>query len=167
MKVILTTDVENLGAPHEIVEVADGYARNFLVPRGLAMAATQSAMANLDNMKRVDDRRQNRLRGAAQQTAQKIEGQTLVMPAKIGAKGRLFGSISNADISSELQKQLGIEVDRKHIHLSEPIREVGMHPVPVVLHRDVKLQLMVQVGDAPVEAPVQDEAPVESEAVAA
>lgn len=166
MKVILTTDVEKLGAPHEVVEVADGYARNFLVPRGLAMPATKSAMANLDNMKRVDDRRQNRLRGAAQLLAQKIEGQTLVMPAKIGANGRLFGSISNADISDELQKQLSAEVDRKHIHLSEPIRQVGMHPVPITLHRDVKFQLMVQVGDAP---PVEEAAPTEAqnEAVAA
>lgn len=149
MKVILTEELEKLGAPHDVVDVADGYARNFLVPRGLAIPATRSAMANLDNLKRVDERRQNRLRGAAQQLATQIEGKTLVMPARIGEKGRLFGSISSADIAGQLQKQFGVAVDRKLIQLSEPIRHVGVFPVPVALHRDVKLQIAVQVGDAP------------------
>ena len=149
MKVILTQEVENLGASHEIVDVAAGYARNFLVPRGMAMAATKSAMANLDNTKRVDERRQNRLRGGAQNEAAKVEGKTLVMPAKVGTGGRLYGSIGTQDIADELKKQFDVTVDRRMIQLSEPIREVGVYPIPVNFHRDVKIQLVVQVGDAP------------------
>lgn len=147
MKVILTEEVEKLGTPHEVVEVADGYARNYLLPRSLAIPATKSALANLDNMKRVEERRQGRLRGAAEEQAQKLEGQTLVIPARIGSSGRLYGSIGTQDIANQLKQGFGIEVDRKQILLSEPIRQSGVYPVPVVLHRDVKIQLMVQVGE--------------------
>ncbi|MBV9864792.1 MAG: 50S ribosomal protein L9 [Abitibacteriaceae bacterium] len=149
MKVILTEDVENLGGSHEVVEVADGYARNYLMPRSLAMPATKSAMANLDNMKRVQERRQAKLRGGAEETASRLQGQTLVIPARTGSAGRLYGSIGTADIANQLKESLGIELDRKQIQLSEPIRSTGVYPVPVTLHRDVKVQLMVQVGDVP------------------
>jgi large subunit ribosomal protein L9 len=162
MKVILLEDVEKLGAPLEIVEVAEGYARNFLVPRGLATPATKSAISQLDNMKRVDERRQTRLRGSAQEQAGQLEGKTLVMPAKIGKGGRLYGSISAADIAEEIQTQLGQTVDRKKVQLPEIIREVGVYTVPVALHRDVKVDLKIQVGDA-----VEEVAPVEAEAVPA
>ncbi len=148
MKVILTQDVEKLGASHEVVEVADGYARNFLLPRQMAVPATRSAISNLDNMRRVGERRQERLRGGAEEQARKLEGQTLVIPAKVGSAGRLYGSIGTADIVKQMKDDFGIELDRKQILLSEPIRVTGLHPVPLVLHRDVKIQLMVQVGDA-------------------
>src|SRR5687768_12680439 len=98
MKVILTQDVEKLGAAHELVNVADGFARNYLLPRAMAVVATKSAIANLDNNKRVDERRQNRLRGAAETQAAQLEGQTVVMPARIGSNGRLYGSIGAIDI---------------------------------------------------------------------
>jgi large subunit ribosomal protein L9 len=147
MKVILLQDVEKLGTSHDVVEVADGFARNFLVPRGLAIPGTKSAMSQLDNMKRVEDRRQNRARGAAQELAGKLEGQKVNMPANVGAQGRLYGSIGSADIADEVQKQLGISVDRKSIALPEAIREIGLYQVPVALHRDVKVTLTVQVGD--------------------
>jgi large subunit ribosomal protein L9 len=160
MKVILLEDVEKLGAPLEVVEVADGFARNFLVPRGLATPATKSALSQLDNMKRVDDRRQNRLRGAAQEQATQLEGKTVVMPANVGAKGRLYGSISAADIAEELQKQFSLQVDRRKIQLPEVIREIGFYTVPVVLHRDVKVDLKVKVGDVTEEVA----APAEAEA---
>ena len=127
MKVILLQDVEKLGAPHEVVDVADGYARNFLVPRGLATVATPSAMSQLGNMKKVDDRRQNRLRGAAQEKAKSIEGKTLEMPANIGTNGRLFGSVGASDIAQQIQAQLGTEIDRKLIQLPEAIREVRIY----------------------------------------
>lgn len=147
MKVILLSDVEKLGSSHDIVEVADGFARNFLVPRGLAMSATKSAMSQLENMKRVDDRRQNRARGAAQELSSKIEGKTIVMPANVGTGGRLYGSIGAADIAEQMQSQLGVEVDRKLVQIPEAIREVGVFQVPVALHRDVKVTITVQVGD--------------------
>ncbi|MDQ3815842.1 MAG: 50S ribosomal protein L9 [Armatimonadota bacterium] len=154
MKVILTQEVENLGAPHEVVDVADGYARNYLLPRSLAIPATKSAMANLDNMKRVAERRHNRLRAAAEEQIRKLEGQTLVIPANVGSGGRLYGSVGTSDIVNQLKEQFGIELDRKQVLLSEPIRSTGLYPVPVTLHRDVKTQILVQVGEEPAaEAP--------------
>jgi large subunit ribosomal protein L9 len=162
MKVILTQDVENLGATHEIVEVADGYARNYLVPRGLAISANKSAMANLDNMKKVEERRQSRLRGAAQLIADKIAGQTLVVEANTGKEGRLYGSITPADIAEALNAQFGTEVDRRQVILPDTIRMAGIHNVPVHLHKDVKIEVAVQVGDlsqlpAPAETPAEAE----------
>ncbi|HVF10440.1 MAG TPA: 50S ribosomal protein L9 [Abditibacteriaceae bacterium] len=156
MKVILTEEVEKLGAVHDVVDVADGYARNYLLPRSLAVPATRSAVANLDNMKRVDDRRQHRLRGGAEEKARQLEGQTVVMPARIGTSGRLYGSVGSADIANQLKASLGIELDRKQILLSEPIRSAGTYPVPVVLHRDVKAQIMVQIGEAAAAPPDTD-----------
>jgi large subunit ribosomal protein L9 len=157
MKVILTQDVEKLGAAHEVVNVADGFARNYLLPRSMAVVATKSAVSNLDNTKRVDERRQNRLRGAAATEAAKLEGQTIVMPARVGTNGRLYGSIGAMDIAAQLKENLGVEIDRKQIHLDEPIRSTGVYSVPVVLHRDVTVNVSVQVGDAPPE-PVAAEA---------
>ena len=148
MKVILTQDVEKLGGSHEVVEVADGYARNFLLPRQMAVPATKSAIANLDNTRRVGERRQERLRGAAEEQSRKLEGQTLVIPAKVGSAGRLYGSIGTADIVKQLKDDFGLELERKQVLLSEPIRVAGLHPVPLVLHSSVKIQLMVQVGPA-------------------
>lgn len=155
MKVILTEDVEKLGNANEVVEVADGYARNFLVPRSMAVPATQSALANIDNMKRVHERRQTRLRGAAEGVAATISGKTVVMPAKIGAGGRLYGSIGTQDIAAELLSQLGVEIERKQILLEEPIRQTGVYTVALALHRDVRVDLQVQVGDAPVAVPAE------------
>ena len=147
MKVILLSDVEKLGASHDVVEVADGFARNFLLPRGLATPGTKSALSQLENMRRVDDRRQNRARGAAGEIAAQIEGKTVVMPANVGAAGRLYGSVGTADIAEQLHSQLGVAIDRKLIQLPEAIREIGVYHVPVALHRDVKVTLTVQVGE--------------------
>jgi large subunit ribosomal protein L9 len=169
MKVILTEDIEKLGDTHEVVEVASGYARNYLLPRSLAIPATPSALSNLENMKRVGERRNARQKTAAEGVAAQLQNQTIIMDAKIGTGGRLYGSISNADIAAQVKKSLGIELDRKIINLAEPIRETGLYKVPVKLHRDVQVQLPVQVGDTP-EGGWPDEnaaAPAEAEAVAA
>ena len=147
MKVILTQEVEKLGASHETVEVSEGYARNFLLPRSLAIPATKSALANLDNMKRVAERRITKLRGAAEEQAKSIEGKTLVLEARTGEKGRLFGSVTTADIAEALKNQFGVEIDRKQIQLDESIRTAGEYSVPVALHRDVKPEVKIQVGD--------------------
>ncbi len=163
MKVILTQEVENLGDTHDIVEVADGYARNYLVPRGLAISANKSAMANLDNLKKVEDRRQNRLRGAAQLQADKLNGQTLILEANTGKEGRLYGSITNADIAEALQKQFDVEIDRRQVTLDDSIRMAGIYMVPVNLHRDVKVQVAVQVGDLSQLPAPAEEAPAEAE----
>ena len=171
MKVILTEDVEQLGQLHEVVEVANGYARNFLLPRSLAIPATPSAMSNLDNMKRVGERRLARQKVAADELAGKLSGQTIVMDAKVGAGGRLYGSISAADIAEQVQKTLGVELDKKTVQLGDTIRQTGLYQVPVKLHRDVQVTLPVQVGDAPeggwpTEENAATNAAVEAEAVA-
>lgn len=166
MKVILTEDVEKLGQSNEVVEVADGYARNFLLPRSLAVPATASAIANLDNTKRIHERRQTRLRGGAEQIAAQLQGKTLVMPAKIGSGGRLYGSIGTQDIAAQLKQDLGVELERKQILLDEPIRNTGVYQVPLALHRDVRVELSVQVGDAPAPAAAPSEAAVTDQVLA-
>ena len=168
MKVILTDDVAKLGTLNEVVEVADGYARNFLLPRSLAVPATKSAIANLDNTKRVSDRRQTRLRGLAEGVAATLSGKTVVMDAKVGSAGRLFGSISTADVAKQIKTSLGVELDKKQIELGEAIRSTGLYSVPINLHRDVKVSLLVQVGDAPAGGfpqPAAAAAPAEAETV--
>jgi large subunit ribosomal protein L9 len=147
MKVILTQDVEKLGDSHDLVEVAEGYARNYLLPRSLALPATKSALANLDNMKRVSERRIARLRGAAEEQAKQLEGKTVVIEARTGENGRLFGSVTTADIAAALKEQFGIEIDRKQIQLEESIRSAGEYSVPIALHRDVKPGIALRVGD--------------------
>jgi len=162
MKVILTQEIDKLGSAHDVVEVAEGYARNFLVPRSLAVPATKSAMANLDNLKKVGERREGRLRGAAEEDAKKFDGKKIVLEAKTGEGGRLFGSVTPADIMAALKKQLGVNVDRKQIHLGEAVRWAGEYPVEVSLHRDVRPTVTIQVGDLsmvpkkPVEKPVDN-----------
>jgi large subunit ribosomal protein L9 len=164
MKVILTEDVDKLGDLHEIVEVADGYARNFLLPRSLATPATKSALANLDNVKRVGERRQARLKIAAEAVAAQLADKTVVVEARIGSGGRLYGSIGNADIAEQVQKSFGVEIDKKTILLAEPIRQTGLYRVPVKLHRDVQIKLPVQIGDTPEGGwPEEQAAPVEAE----
>jgi len=170
MKVILIEDVEKLGQTHEVVDVADGYARNFLFPRQVAMRADKSAMANLDNLKRVEDRRQERKRGAAQEVAQKLDGAKVMIAANAGAGGRLFGSVSSADIAAQLSKDFDLEIDRKQVVLPEPIRAAGLYTIPLNLHRDIKPHITVQVGEGdftPLETAAPTEAAADAEAVEA
>lgn len=163
MKVILTQDVEKLGHSLDIVEVADGYARNYLMPRSLATVATKSALANLETLKKHDERKQSKLRVAAEETAAKIgEGNLDFADANVGTGGRLFGSFGSGDIAQKIKSQFGVEVDRRSILISEPIRTEGFYTVPLKLHRDVTVQLKVKVGNptepAPAPAPVAEEA---------
>jgi len=146
MKVILTQDVEKLGASHEVVDVNEGYARNYLVPRRLAVIATKSALANIDDMKRTEDRRQARLRGEAETVAAKLQEQPLVIEAKTGEAGRLFGSVGTADIAGRIKEVFDIAIDRRQIQLDDSIRSAGEYTVPVKLHKDVQAELKLQVG---------------------
>lgn len=148
MKVILTQDVAKLGASHEVVDVNEGYARNFLLPRSLAVVATKSALSNIDEMKRTEDRRQTRLRGEAETVAAKLEAQPLTINAKTGEAGRLFGSVGTADIAKRIKEVFEVTLDRHQIQLAEAIRLAGDYTVPVKLHGDVSAQLKVQVGNA-------------------
>src|SRR5437588_5507206 len=131
MKVILRADVPDVGHKGDVLDVADGYARNFLVPRGLAMAASKGALAQAESMRRSRAIRDARDREAAEEIATRLTPMTIRIPARAGAEGRLFGSATPADVAAAIQAQSGVEVDRRRLHLDEPIRALGPHEVPL------------------------------------
>lgn len=147
MKVILTEDVPNLGSSHDVVDVADGFARNFLMPRQMALRADRSALANLENMKRVEDRRQDRMRGVAEAAAAKLDGARIKIEVKSGAEGRLYGSINNADVAQQINREYELHLERKQVMLPQPIRLVGKYEIQLNLHRDFKPNVTLLVGD--------------------
>ena len=145
MKIVLRDDVENLGRKGDVVDVADGYARNYLVPRGLAMKATKGVIAQAESMRRNRSARDTREREAAQVTAGTLSGIRVEIPARVGEGGKLFGSVTAADVAEALAAQ-GVEVDRRKIAgIDEPVKEVGEVEVVVTLHPDVAATLTVAV----------------------
>jgi large subunit ribosomal protein L9 len=148
MKVILRTDVDAVGKKGDIIDVADGYARNYLVPKGLAMKATPGSVQQAASMRRARDLRDAKDRDAASEIASRLVPQTITIPAKAGAEGRLFGSVTSADVVAAVAEQTGIELDRRKLHLDEPLKSVGMHFVPVRLHTDVEFPVSVEVVPA-------------------
>lgn len=144
MKVVLRADVEHLGQKGDLVDVADGYARNFLVPRGLALRATSGIQKQADAMRRNRDARDRRDREAAQAIADQL-APTIQIQARAGVGGRLFGSVTSSDIAAAVQAQIGIEVDRRHIALDEPLKELGISELAVRLHPEVTATLRVEV----------------------
>lgn len=145
MKVVLRDDVEKLGQKGDLVDVADGYARNFLVPRGLAIRAESGVVRQAEAMRRNRSAREQRDREAAQTLADRLTGRTLPVPARAGEGGKLFGSITAADIVAALQEQFGVELDRRRLALDEPLKELGTVDLPVRLHADVVATLTVDV----------------------
>ena len=145
MKVILQKEVAKLGAPGDVVSVADGYARNFLVPRGLAIQATKGAVRQADNLKRAHEERVAKARTEAEVVAARLEGTTLHLKHRSGGEGKLFGSITAQELAEELERQAGEPVDRKSIHLDEPIRSVGSHTVHIRLHPEVTTTVTVEI----------------------
>jgi large subunit ribosomal protein L9 len=145
MKVVLRDDVEKLGMKGDIVDVADGYARNFLVPRGLAIRAEAGVVRQADAMRRNRAAREQRDREAAREVADRLAARTLSITARAGEGGKLFGSITAADIVAAVQEQLGIEIDRRRLTLDEPLKELGPVELPVRLHTDVVATLNVDV----------------------
>ena len=145
MKVVLRDDVENLGHKGDVVDVADGYARNYLVPRGLAMKATRGVVAQAEAMRRNRSAREVREVESAQAQASAISGIRLEIPARAGEGGKLFGSVTAADIADAIQAQSGVEVDRRKIGLDEPVKEIGEVEVVVKLHAGVDATVTVAV----------------------
>jgi large subunit ribosomal protein L9 len=144
MKVVLKEDVKNVGKMGQIVDVADGYARNYLVPRGLAIEANTKNIKSLEHEKRTIQERAKKVKNSAQDLAHKISTMTLVIKANAGEEGKLFGSVTTMDIA-ELLKNDGIEIDRKKIFLDEPIKRLGSYSVNVKLHPEILTQLNIQV----------------------
>ena len=145
MKVILRTDVDGVGKKGDIVDVADGHARNFLIPRGLAMKSSKGAESQAATMRRSRDLRDAADREAAETIATRLVPQTFTISARAGSEGKLFGSITAADITAAVQAQAGIELDRRKLLLDEPIREIGSHRVTVKLHADVEFPVTLEI----------------------
>jgi large subunit ribosomal protein L9 len=145
MKIVLRDDVANLGQKGDVVVVADGYARNYLVPRGLAMKAENGAVRQAEAMRRNRSARELRDREAAEALAARLTGRTLSVPARAGEGGKLFGSITAADIVAAVQDQFGVEIDRRRLALDEPLKELGTVELPIRLHTDVVATLTVDV----------------------
>jgi len=145
MKLILTNEVTGLGAPGDVVEVAGGYGRNYLVPRGLAMPWTRGAEKQIDLIKRARAARDIRGLDDAKEAAKRLSALTVQLGVRAGAQGRLFGSVSASDIAEAVRKAGGPELDRRRIEISTPIRTVGTHQVTVRLHPEVAATLDVEV----------------------
>ncbi len=145
IKIVLRDDVDDLGKKGDIVEVRDGFARNYLVPRGLAIPATRGIVKQAEAMRRNREVREAREREAAQSLAARLTGATIAVPARAGEGGKLFGSVTSSDIASAVLRQLEIEVDRRKIDLAEPLKELGRTEVAVKLHTDVTAHLSVEV----------------------
>ena len=167
MEVILTEEVEGLGEPGKIVNVAPGYARNYLVPRKLAIYADASKKKELEHNKLRLERKRQKLQTAAQSTAQRIGAQAITIETHAGPGGRLFGSVTSIDIADALKAQFGETVDRRKIHLHEPIRSLGSHEVDIQLIGDTRATVTVNVVDPthPLEAPVDAETAVDTVAM--
>jgi large subunit ribosomal protein L9 len=148
MRVVLRADVDNLGQKGDLVDVADGYARNYLVPRGLALRATAGIEKQADAMRRNRAARDAREREAAQSTAAQLEGRTIEVMARAGEGGRLFGSVTATDVADAVRMQTGIDIDRRKIALEEPLKELGSAELAVRLHADVTATLHVDVVSA-------------------
>ena len=145
MKVILRSDVDNVGKKGDILEVADGFARNYLVPKGLALRAAPGAVAQAASMRRAREVQDARDRDAAEAVARQLVSAVIRVPARAGAEGRLFGSVTSTDICSAVEAQTGAALDRRRLHLDEPLKALGVHEVAVRLHADVEFQLTVEV----------------------
>ncbi|MBA2325892.1 MAG: 50S ribosomal protein L9 [Actinobacteria bacterium] len=145
MKIVLRADVETLGNKGDLLDVSDGYARNYLVPRGLAIRATKGVVKQAEAMRRNRAARDARDREAAQAVADQLTGRRIEIPARAGEGGRLFGSVTSTDVANAVQAQLGVEIDRRHLSMPEPLKALGPAEVPLRLHPDVEVQIPVEV----------------------
>ena len=145
MKVILADDVGNLGRKGDVVTVADGYARNFLVPKGLALVANKGGLRQADQMRRAREEQERKRKETAAAKVARLGAQPVYISARAGEGGRLFGSVTSSDIARAVEEQLGEEIDRHGIRLEEPIRSLGTHTVEVHLHEEVNALVTVEV----------------------
>ena len=144
MQVILIEDVANLGSIDEVVTVKDGYGRNFLIPQKKAVIASASALKVLAENTKQRAHKLEKIKEDARSLAEKLEGISLVISAKTSSTGTVFGSVNNIRIAEELAKQ-GIAVERKQILIEEPIKEVGNYSVTVKLHKEVSIEIPIEV----------------------
>jgi large subunit ribosomal protein L9 len=145
MKVLLNESVKNVGRAGEIKEVKNGYARNYLIPRGLATMATGGTVQQAEAQRQAEERREARNISANQTLGNKVAAATITLRARVGEQGRLYGAITATDIATALTAEVGQEIDRRRVELEEPIRQLGEYKVPVRLARDIVPQVTVTV----------------------
>jgi len=145
MKVILQKPVEKLGVPGDMVDVADGYARNYLMPRGLAVQASKGGVKHVESLKRAHATRVSQARADAETEAERLTATPIRVTARVGEEGRLFGSVTAGEVAEEIERQTGIKIDRHDVHLDEPIRSIGVHEVRVHLFAEVDPVVSVEV----------------------
>ena len=146
MKVILRANVEGVGNTGDLVDVANGYAQNFLMPKGLAMRATEGAASQAEAMQRSQELRGVKEREGAEELGEQLQAQTIAIQARVGQDEQLYGSVTTSEIAEAVQAQTGIVLDRRDMSLEEPIRTVGIHQVDMRLHSDVRIQITIEVS---------------------
>jgi len=145
MKVLLKEDIKSVGKKGDVINVSDGYARNYLLPRGLAIEADEGVIKAVKAQKQVQDMKQQKEKERAIKQAQLISEKAIVISAKCGDNGKLFGSVTNKELADELDKQMGIKVDKKKIELDEPIKSIGRFKANVKLYPGVEAELTIIV----------------------
>ncbi len=145
MQLILRSDVDNVGKKGDVVDVADGFGRNYLVAKGYAIKASSGAIAQAAGMRRSRAVKDARDRESAEQVARILVTKVIRITGRAGPEGRLFGSVTTADLATAVLEQAGVTIERRRIHLDEPIKAVGTHEVPVRLHPEVEFRLPVEV----------------------
>ena len=148
MKVLMRSDVDGVGKKGDLIDVADGYARNFLVPKGFAIKATKGIEEQAASMRRSRDLKDATDRGAAEEVAKTLVPAVITITAKASGEGKLFGSVTAADVVEAVEAQTGVALDRRTLSLDEHIKTVGTHSVPAKLHSDVQFQITVEVSAA-------------------
>lgn len=145
MKLILTSDVDTLGTKGEVVDVSDGYARNFLLPRKKAVKATEGAIRTAEELRRAREESERQAKEEAERVATQLVGTRVVIAAQAGDEGKLYGSVGVTDVIEGIRKFTGVEMDRKSIRLENPIRDIGLHEVQIHLHSDVEFPITLDV----------------------
>ena len=145
MKLILTQEISNLGAPGDVVEVKDGYGRNYLMPRGFAIRWTKGAQKQIDSIKKARSVREVRDFGHADEIKSQLEALNVTITSQAGSTGRLFGAVTVADILDAVKTAGGPDIDKRRIELGNPIKSVGTHHVKVKVHDDVSATLNLEV----------------------
>ena len=145
MKLILTREVTGLGTPGDVVEVKDGYGRNYLMPRGLAVSWTKGGEKQVASIRRARDAREIKSKDDAQAVKARLESRAVTLTAKAGVNGRLFGAVTTADVARAVAEVGGPQVDRRKVELAQPIKSVGEYTVHVRLHADVQAKVALRV----------------------
>lgn len=145
MKLVLNADVSSLGQRGEVVDVSDGYARNYLLPRKLASKATAASIAAAEHALATRGAADRKLRQDAEDLASQLDGTRVVLAAQAGDEGRLYGSIGIGDVVEGIRKFTGLQLERKHVELAEPIKAIGLHQVTVRLHPEIVVPVTIDV----------------------